>query len=490
MKRSKKRPFLQQGTITVFLTLSLTVITSLINACISSCVDRSMRERTETSMDLALLSVFGEYNKKLLEEFDLYFIDCGYGNENGSSWYTGERLKDYLAYNLAPQKGQIISLTRDMKELKVTDVNISMESLATDSDGRVFKRQAITYIKDKYGAGVIESLQKNEKDYRQYGIDDYDPEKARKKAEKKLKKAENLKDEDGNPIKFKSPVKVIEKTRSTALESLLGELEISGRALDDADLLSDREIKSGCGIVANDDNLDSPVSELLFITYLSDKFSCYTASKNRNGLCYELEYILFGKESDKENLEAAVARLFAAREAANCIYIQEDQNKCSQAETVAKVTAALLDCSELEEPLKETILYAWAFAESCIDVHTLLKGGRVPLIKDETTWVLKTIPDALAYRTHFDDTPEDVFGPDYKMYLTLFLTLEGSRKKLTRSMDMIECDLRCMSGYENFRMDNCIEFLEAKALIKGKGKKQYDICRYYGYMKVPKRSFR
>ena len=478
-----------RGTITVFLTLSLTVITSLISACISSAVDRSMRERIETSMDLALLSVFGEYNKKLLEEFDLYFIDCGYGSENGSSYYTGEHLRDYLDYNLNPQKGLVLSFSRDMKKLKVTDVNIAMESLATDSDGRVFKRQAITYIKDKYGVSVIENLKKNEKDYKQYGIEEFDAEKARKKAEKKLKKAENLKDEDGNKIKFKSPVKVIEKTRSTALESLLGELDISGKALDGVELVSDRELKTGCGIVANDENLDSLSSELLFITYLNDKFSCYTAPKNREGLSYEIEYVLCGKDSDKENLEETVAKIFVAREAANCIYAKDNEKMKTEAEAVAKVTAALLDCKDLEEPLKETILYAWAFAESCIDVHTLLKGGRVPLVKDETTWTLKTLPQALAYKTHFDDAPKDVFGLDYKNYLMLFLTLEGNNKKMSRSMDMIECDMRCINGNENFRMDNCIEFLEATAVIKGGKRDHYDISRYFGYMKVPRRNF-
>lgn len=479
-----------KGTITVFLTLSLTVITSLISACVSSAADRSMRERIEISMDLALLSVFGEYNKKLLEEFDLYFIDCGYGKENGSSYYTGEHLRDYLDYNLNPKKGLVLTFAKDMKALKVTDVNISMESLATDSDGRVFKRQAITYIKDKYGASVIEDLKKNEKEYKQYGIEEFNVEKERKKAEKKLKKAENLKDEDGNKIKFKSPVKVIENTRSTALEALLGELEISGRSLDDAGLLSDRSLKTGCGIVANDENLDSATNELMFITYLNEKFSCYTVPKNREGLSYELEYVLCGKDSDRENLEETVAKIFAAREAANCIYIRDNEKMKSEAEAVAKVTATLLDCKDLEEPLKESILFAWAFAESCVDVHTLLKGGRVPIVKDDTTWVLKSLPQALAYKTHFKDAPKDVFGLDYKMYLTLFLTLEGNNKKMTRSMDMIECDMRCISGCENFRMDNCIEFLEATAVIKGGKKDYYDISRYFGYMKVPRRSFK
>ncbi len=475
-----------KGTITVFLTLTLTLVIAIILAAVASARDRSMRMRCENAMDMGLYSVFGEYNRELLDQFDLYFIDSGYGSENGGAYHTGERLKEYLQYNLNPSKGQYLSFSRDLFGLRAEDVQVTMESLATDDRGRVFKRQAIRYVKDRYGLSIIEGIDRTRKDYIQYGIEDYDPEKERNKVTKKFEKsADKVEDEDGEKVEYESPVEEIEETRSVFLDLLLGSLKVSGEKINTEGLYSSRSNRAGCGIVANTENLDGVTAELLFDFYIGDKFSSYANDKDRKGLKYEIEYIINGQGNDRANLEAVVARLLLVREAANCLYIMSNTNKREAAKKIAAVVSIILFAPELEEALTEIILFSWAFSESCVDIQTLLDGYKVPLMKDDKTWVLDSFLKALNYRAHIKDGGKKSSGLDYGAYMQIFLGLTGSDVKLTRSMDLIEKDIRGTEGNEGFRLDNCIEFIQAQADIKSSYGAEYETERYFGYMAMP-----
>ena len=59
-------------------------------------------------------------------------------------------------------------------------------------------------------------------------------------------------------------------------------------------------------------------------------------------LAYELEYILAGKASDRENLEAAVQKILLIRLAANFAYIQTDSVRKAEASAMAGTLCALL----------------------------------------------------------------------------------------------------------------------------------------------------
>ena len=50
---------------------------------------------------------------------------------------------------------------------------------------------------------------------------------------------------------------------------------------------------------------------------------------------YELEYILYGKKTDRENLEASVLKLVSVRQGLNMIHILSDGKKRQEAETLA-----------------------------------------------------------------------------------------------------------------------------------------------------------
>ncbi len=478
----------QKGTITVFLTLVLLVIISLLTTVITSAIEQSMRMRTEMAMDMGMQSVFGEYSRALLKEYDLYFIDSGYGNKNGGSYYTAEHLRNYIDYNLKPEKGLLFSGSRSMFGMKTKDVRIAMESLATDNNAAVYKRQAIRYAKNKYGISIIEGIKGAKDEYKSSGVEDYDVEEARRENARRLKKVEDAKDEEGNPIGYDDPVEKIESKRSGIMKILLPESELSGRKIKASELVSYRDINSGSGIIANTENLNSLTNNLLFDVYLADKFSSYVENKGHDGMAYELEYILKGNAEDSKNLKETVRDLLILREGANMLFLQTDAKRKGEVQAIAAAVCLLIAMPELEKTVTEAILFAWSFAESCVDVRTLLNKGKVPLMKDDATWIL-SFHQALNFRAHLNDGKRVSSGLNYTSYLRLFLAKESSDKKVYRSMDMIETDLRKMKGNDHFKMDNCIEFIEARCEIINRYGRNYVIDRYFGYEAMPKYSY-
>lgn len=128
------------------------------------------------------------------------------------------------------------------------------------------------------------------------------------------------------------------------------------------------------------------VEDLLFQKYLMEKCGHYTKKKEGSCLDYQMEYILAGKSSDRENLKTVVNRLLILRETANFLYLLTDSSKKAEAEALAMTLAAVILFPELKDLIKLSILIAWAYAESVNDVKILLEGGKVPLGKDSMSW--------------------------------------------------------------------------------------------------------
>ena len=64
----------ERGSITLFLALILSLLLSLVCTSIESVRMASARTQILNSMDIGLYSVFGQYDRKLLEEYDLFAV--------------------------------------------------------------------------------------------------------------------------------------------------------------------------------------------------------------------------------------------------------------------------------------------------------------------------------------------------------------------------------------------------------------------------------
>ena len=77
---------------------------------------------------------------------------------------------------------------------------------------------------------------------------------------------------------------------------MVTEGELSRRSIHLSELPSQRNLERGVGIVGKAME-EGSISEVLFGEYIGDKFENYTTTKNEEGLSYEIEYILEGKET-------------------------------------------------------------------------------------------------------------------------------------------------------------------------------------------------
>ena len=421
--------------------------------------------------------------------YDLFFIDSSYGSEHPSIYNTGEHLRRYMEYNLNTSKGLMVFKKGDYLGLKPEVAAVSIYSLASDEGGQVFKRQAIHSAKDNLGISAIEGIRKQIGEYEKSGIKDMDVSKDRQRAEDNFRNYEipPIVHEDGTKeeITIENPADEVNATRAGILGLVIKDTgQISGKNFILSELASHRKLATGEGIIANNENLESAYNEILFGEYVLDKFGTYTDKKQHEAISYEAEYVLIGKGSDLENLKGVVNRLLLLRETANVIYLLKDAAKVAEAEALAIAIAGFLGLPAIIDLLKYTLIFAWAFAESTIDVRTLLEGGKVPIMKTSSDWVL-AIENLLIYQTQMESGKSSEKGSDYNTYIRIFLYFQNKKEKVMRCIDVIEMNLRKTDGNEKFLMDGCLEYVEAEVRVSSKKGYEYTIRRNFGYEAVP-----
>ena len=160
---------------------------------------------------------------------------------------------------------------------------------------------------------------------------------------------------------------------------------------------SHRNLNKGTGL---DDQMGiTAVQKLILDQYYYEKCSRYGAEMDKAQLKYQLEYLIYGLDSDYGNLEKMAETLLFWRQASNMIYLFSCQEKVSEAEAIATALSVILFVPELADAIKYSILFAWTFAESISDLHILFSGGRVPLFKSDETWKL-SLSNMFSFRDH------------------------------------------------------------------------------------------
>ncbi|NLO98904.1 MAG: hypothetical protein GX386_01250, partial [Clostridiaceae bacterium] len=147
------------------------------------------------------------------------------------------------------------------------------------------------------------------------------------------------------------------------------------------------------------DGAESLIESLYMNEYIVSAFKCVTAV---DGIEHdigwgrpldktflkqaEVEYILFGNKSEKENMECIKRSIFAIRLLFNLLHVYTDPDKVATALTLA---TAIAGWTIFGIPVVQNfILIAWAGVESYVDTDFLLKGKSVPLIKTSASWYL------------------------------------------------------------------------------------------------------
>lgn len=189
-------------------------------------------------------------------------------------------------------------------------------------------------------------------------------------------------------------------------------------------------------------------------------------------LQYELEYIISGHKTDKENLGSVATKLILLRTLMNFVYVYTDKEKNATAYATAAALVGFTCLAPLVTLIKTVILFVWAMVEALVDTYALLDGRSVPLFKSKSTFKV-TYNDLISMSKKniaglASKYPKDqgkIGEFTYSNYLRLFLIMNGTRKNCYRSMDIIQMNMQKVLG-DGFYLSNCIFGIEVQAYMK------------------------
>ena len=474
-----------KGEVTVYLSLVFILLISFAGAMLESASLQNVKNYRRADMTRAVESIFAEYQKELWEVYGIFALEGSY--ETGS--YSEELLKERLAYYGAGGMDQ----------------EITRIQLLTDQDASAFYEQVTAYMENKYGLDKVKKLVGQTDTWKagEEALQNYerDGAKTEQELQELLSEKEELPEEE-------NPLSHVAKLKSMPLVDLImpkGRV-MSKKSITLSEMVSHRKRNQGYGDFSDVAGRGSTISKLLFGEYVLEHFQMASDSSqsgsgnsanedfgngNRGDMAgagsldYELEYILEGHASDRENLETVASKLLMVRFVPDYAYIQTDPEKKAEAEAVALTLCTVIGLPELAEGAAQGILLAWAYGEAIMDIRTLVSGGKVPLVKNAEDWKLSLsglMQLGSAGENVAADSGKDMeSGLTYREYLRMLLFLKSQDEVGMRTLDMIEQNLKIRYGQTFFQADACISRVEFHSTCNLRRGIMYDFPTYFGY---------
>ncbi len=460
-----------KGYLTVFLSLSLSLLTGFLLFLVGNAVNNAWKIRLEGITDIGMNSILGEYEITLQERYGLFYVDTSYRQKSPSLQNMEERLAFYITENLMKKDE-----AGPWGSMLLTDVSITEAVSAASGKGKSMKRQAVEYVHD---CGLAEEnndlwSESGELYFPEAGAAEEEWRNLMEQiAEMELPKIQN---ESGQweDVLLENPADGIFAMMGSDVLYLTGAdmNRISIGQIQKDDYISSRRL-------TNDAEAEKVIADSdtgQFLIYLSEKMGNYRQVRPDSLLQFQLEYIAKGEASDYENLREVVRQLIRWRFAINVLYAMNDAGLYGEASEAAQMIAVVQLNPAFGEPVTKSILYACAYLESIRDVRCLLEGGRVPIQKSGFVTRIENVLTREVVEGECGDA-----GFSYEEYLLYMVYLLPENKRNLRVMDIMEMDVRNITGNAYFTMDYCIERYTAEILAKGNAGNNYRIYRTYGY---------
>lgn len=478
-----KKKTQKDGYVTVYLSLSLLVMLSLIFTLIEGIRMQTIRFQTECVMDMGLSSIFAEYHRELLEQYELFAIDTTYGYEQADEERTESHLLQYMNMNFtAPGKDRIPGY-KDLTGVHADNGELSQVSYLSDGNGMMLKYQIVQYMKEKTGLSVVDSLIPENLSEKESEYGGLESERSRKHGIiDEILEEINEEREEEDEISISNPADQVEGMKAGSLLSFAvkNSGELSCKQVSLSSCISHRNVTEGAGLWEGQEAPDGILEKVLFQKYLFDQCGYYHEKKDSGALSYQLEYLLYGKSSDIENLNEFADQVFKIRYVTNAAYLFSSASKIAEAGELAAAVTAGIGNPQLYEAVKITILFAWCYAESVQDLRILFDGKQAAAVKSDGTWNIP-LSELLMFSSSLDSYKEAEGGITYQDYLESFLFVKDEKTLRMRLMDVMEMDIRQTLGNEHFQMDSCIYQLKATVNISSGYGYGYSISRDYSY---------
>ena len=508
------------GYLTVYMAMTLAVLLSLCMTMIEGARRSAMRMEAELITDTAMRSVFAEYNRELMKQYNIFAIDSSYGTTVSGIDEISGHFRDYMDKNYSADVVMPWLGYRDLIGAFPEEASADSITYLTDGSGRIFRECAISAIKDDYGLAAAEQLLDWVSSAELTAADSMDvcgdmnreadgvlneaeSERGRRESERSGQQAAYEQacitaEENGEeppeppeltelPEEYSSPVSRVSESAGTGILGLLVDDpdNLSMRELDLNGIISGR-MEDGCINAGTQDQtaredgiIEDAVSKALFVEYLMRYMGRYGDSNEDDALWYQIEYLIAGKSCDVQNLNSIALRIMTIRAGMDMIYLENDGNKKAEAQVLAAAICTACMIEWMTPVLTHVILLAWALIEARYDTKTLLAGGKIPLVKDSSSWHCDL--DSALSGTWNENEEAHSEGLTYRDYLRIFLYFTGTEELTIRAMDIIEADIRLSGGNSNFRIDACAVSAEFEAVISSSFGSRVSIRRRFGY---------
>lgn len=462
---------MMKGYLTVFLSLSLSLLAGFVLFLTEYAIRNAEKIRLECAADTAMNAVLSEYHIDLFERYGLLYVDASYLNKNPSITNVEERLEVYLKENL---DGQQMNKGKPWGIPKTEKIQISSFETAAADSGASMRHQAVLYVED---CGIVckeSSATEKIGEIEALNVQNSMAEWSGLMGELAGMELPMEPDEDGimREVPLSNPADWV---YGLSGNDVLFLADINDQSISSAKIPLNTYISHRGSVNVHSRERKIRDKDELFITYLFEKMTYLNKPQKDVLLSCQLEYLAKGKASDLENVRAVAEEIFRWRFADNVAMAFSDGGLRMQAEAAALELHAVQLKEDFREPVTNSILYACAFLESIGDVRTIYSGGTVPVRKSEHNMSVEYVKDGSLYSVNTGD------GLTYSQYLACLLLLNEESLLNLRAMDVMEMDLRALSGNQHFAMDWCIEryetFIEAKGSYGGK----YELRRKYGF---------
>lgn len=413
------------GSLTIFLALTMTGFLTFCLVITEGVRLYFLKAGAEQAIELAEFSVLSEYQYELLQNYGLLFLELDYEQGKEDTPLLKQRMQDYISKNI--------------DEVKTLSLETGNFQRATDNGGQPFFEQAVELMKVRTGYKIFEELAGITDGLGTENVD------LGKLLEENTSAANSLLgeyvDEDGSPLIQISLPRVSFPSVKALTEAVLGsESMISDKSVNLEERIMKRKLSAGSA--KKEKNKFTEMQ--LFHGYLFEHFYHYGATNShiwRSALEYQLEYIIFGKESDRENLENMMWRIFLLRAGGNYLLYHQDSRRLAEAEAEATALAGIFGNEPLIKAVREILLIAQAIEDGIEDTKAIFSGAKVPLYENG---IFRRIQMG------------------YEQYLYFFLSTTDQTQKIYRSMDLVELEIREKSGYQEFCLDHCTDYFEVE----------------------------
>ena len=167
----------------------------------------------------------------------------------------------------------------------------------------------------------------------------------------------------------------------------------------------------------------------------------------------EVEYVLYGKESDTDNVSAVATELFLTRTGSNLGFLLTDPESLAVSAKLAAEVTGGGGGTPIVFIAQAAILILWANAQAVLDVRELFAGGRVPAVHSKATFTLSLDGMMSNFEQILKEagTGKSDTGLNYEDNLRLIMMARPGNICDYRIMDMIQKNLR--QEQSDFRMD-------------------------------------